>query len=282
MLNNNKHLNKITIGSDPEVFGYSSVLKEFIPLCDLLGGSKEEPMKVTDNICIQEDNVAAEFTIPPTNSKNQFIAYIKEGLNVINNKLNPIDLEVNIAASANFNPYYLLSEKAVKFGCEPDINVYTGKENVVKCDDPTLRSCGGHIHIGLTDYFAELGVVEELEFKQTLVKAMDLFLGVPSVLLDQDVKRRQLYGKAGAYRLKPYGVEYRTLSNFWLTDDNYMGYVFEQSLRAVEFVTNNREVFDNNKLLQQIQDAINNNNSTLAASLMDSFEITLPKVYTNV
>ena len=48
---------------------------------------------------------------------------------------------------------------------------------------------------------------------------MDAIHGVISTILDNSkeaVDRRQLYGSPGAHRPKPYGVEYRVLSNYWL------------------------------------------------------------------
>ena len=39
---------------------------------------------------------------------------------------------------------------------------------------------------------------------------MDLFLGVPSILIDPDTERRKMYGKAGDYRLKEYGRRNKT------------------------------------------------------------------------
>jgi hypothetical protein len=53
-----------------------------------------------------------------------------------------------------------------------------------------------------------------------------MFLGLWSVIRDPDTKRRELYGKAGAFRFKPYGVEYRVLSNFWLHTPDRMEYVW--------------------------------------------------------
>jgi hypothetical protein len=43
---------------------------------------------------------------------------------------------------------------------------------------------------------------------------------------DKDATRRQLYGKAGAFRPKPYGMEYRVLSNRWLDSEPLMRWVY--------------------------------------------------------
>ena len=62
----------------------------------------------------------------------------------------------------------------------------------------------------------------------------DILLGLPSVLLDPDERRKQLYGKAGAMRFKKYGAEYRTLSNFWLFSDDLIEWAYKGGVAAYE------------------------------------------------
>jgi len=57
------------------------------------------------------------------------------------------------------------------------------------------------------------------------VKILDLFVAIPAVLMEQgdDPKlRRKLYGRSGAFRYTPYGLEYRVLSNFWMSSPPLM------------------------------------------------------------
>ena len=54
-----------------------------------------------------------------------------------------------------------------------------------------------HIHIGYDN--------NNIDASLRLVKYLDLYLGVPSVLKDKDKRRRSLYGKAGCFRLTSYG-----------------------------------------------------------------------------
>ena len=56
---------------------------------------------------------------------------------------------------------------------------------------------------------------------------LDVYLGLDSLTYDKDVERRELYGKAGAFRPKEYGVEYRVLSNAWLISPLLMGRVYD-------------------------------------------------------
>jgi hypothetical protein len=59
---------------------------------------------------------------------------------------------------------------------------------------------------------------------------LDLFLAVPSLWLDKDftsVARRKLYGQCGRYRPKDYGIEYRSLGNFWLQSPRLVSWIYD-------------------------------------------------------
>ena len=71
-----KKYNNITLGCDPELF-----VKDFdgnlVSAIDKFGGTKENPKPISDNgHCIQEDNVAVEFNIPPCIDKESFVREI--------------------------------------------------------------------------------------------------------------------------------------------------------------------------------------------------------------
>ena len=85
--------------------------------------------------------------------------------------------------------------------CSVDYNAYTENANPKPCGEATnLRSTGCHIHVS----YPHKSQVKSI----SLVKYMDVFVGIPSVILDAGedaVKRRELYGKAGCFRLTRYG-----------------------------------------------------------------------------
>jgi hypothetical protein len=66
------------------------------------------------------------------------------------------------------------------------------------------------------------------------VKQLDWYLGGWSLKHDSDPTRRTLYGRAGACRLKSYGVEYRVLSNFWMTTADRRKAVWNRMQLAVK------------------------------------------------
>lgn len=120
-----------------------------------------------------------------------------------------------------------------------------------------------HIHVGYDNPNRKTSI--------ELIRAMDLYLGLGSILLDDDMNRRKLYGKAGSCRFKPYGVEYRTLSGFMISNDNLIKWVFENTINAINFINSDQIVpFD---LGDYIQDIINNCKVDEAIKLMDDFKI---------
>ncbi len=59
---------------------------------------------------------------------------------------------------------------------------------------------------------------------------MDAYLGMPSILWGNNSVRRKLYGKAGAFRFKSYGCEYRTPDNAWLMSRDRMKFVAQNAI----------------------------------------------------
>lgn len=219
---------KATIGADPELF-FSDSYGNFKSVIDLLGGSKDSPKEFDKGFYVLEDNVAAEFNIPPATSSKDFINNIDIALTYLDLVAKNKNLKLSQKASASFPMEELSHPMAFVFGCDPDFNAWTGRKNPrPHCDDISLRSCGGHVHIGVDGF-------ESKSEKMGIVKTMDLFLGVKASRIDTDVKRRELYGKAGAFRYKPYGVEYRTLSNFWIWEKQLIEWVYNQVQNGLVF-----------------------------------------------
>lgn len=212
---------KITIGSDPELFFIEN--GEVTPFHFLL--DKKE--KVTyDGVTILRDNVLVEYNTQPSSSKDEFISTMRRSYNVVRKYVKSLGTNYDVVNIPS-HEFVSLPEGFDDFGCNPSINAWTFLEEIPKPlkDRPLLRSAGGHIHIGLPPDVDPVLVI----------RACDLFLGVPSTFMDTDYTRRLLYGKAGSYRNTPYGVEYRTLSNFWVKDPELIGWVWDNVERAVKY-----------------------------------------------
>ena len=209
-------MSKFTIGSDPEFF--IKRRNKLVSAVPIIPGTKHDPDVTESGAMLQHDNVAVEFATPVANSKEEFVDAIGIAMKEVRAAL-PKGHKIEAIPSAKFNKNELQTEEAQKFGCEPDFNCWSVSMNPEPDQsDPRFRSAGGHIHVG---FVKDSGNDFLLDFdgKLLMTKMMDTFHGIISVLLDNSkaaIARRVLYGKAGCHRPKDYGIEYRTLSNFWL------------------------------------------------------------------
>lgn len=209
-----------TFGCDPELF----VFKDGKPVpADMIPGSKTEPYKVEGG-AVQRDGFAAEFNIDPVSDYKAFTSNVKGVMKQLAEFLpkgKGYTLEAVPSVVFDKDVFDAAEDDVKELGCMPDFNAWTGEINPppVDPDNPYMRSAAGHLHIGWTEG-AEITDPQHVLNCCDLVKQLDWYIGAWSVTKDADPVRRRLYGKAGACRLKDYGVEYRVPSNFWVTESS--------------------------------------------------------------
>lgn len=257
----------ILVGADPELF-MQDAQGAFVSAIGRIGGSKTNPrpLPLGEGFAVQEDNVAVEFNIPPADSRDQFVNYINRTMSFLTDEVSKLGLHfVNVSATSDWSEADMAEPAAHQFGCDPDFNAWLdGKRNPrPKATDSLLRTCGGHVHVGI-----------KLNSKEQMlrgVKMMDLFQSVPACIMDHGELRKQLYGKAGAYRRKPYGFEYRSLSNFWTHSPELCGWVYDTTQQAMDALLNNKINPDDDGDL--ILSAVNNNDKGAAYALIDKYNL---------
>lgn len=183
-----------------------------------------------------------------------------------------------------------LDEESRKFGCAPSLNIYKQKTGLKITDVDAAkyltRAAGGHIHLGRQDGADHLNRALGEDHLKT-VALLDLLCGNTSVLLDRDagnIERRKLYGKAGEFRLPKHGLEYRTLSNYWLTSYPLLSFAFGMARLAVTLMADPRyhDVYykELTSLVKPkaVHDAINNNDFDLAMENFKAIEKLLMEI----
>lgn len=157
-------------------------------------------------------------------------------------------------------------EAALELGCDPDYDAYSGQANPRPDGDVPFRTAGGHVHVGwISDM--PLDDPDHVEACQMLTRELDFYLGLASLFWDNDDQRRNMYGAPGAYRVKSYGVEYRSLSNAWLNDERIQDFVYTQVQRAFTNLANGDSWYNQyNTLAQQV---ISGNDRVLARILLE-------------
>jgi len=203
-----------TVGGDPEFLVRNSAGK-IIPSWEIdLDGIKT----------LYPDNALCEMTLTPVEGVKGIIK-MKEEIKYIDAFLEKEGYHrVKGQVSFDFKEYE--DEKALwHVGCSPYQSIYKGRVKPTFGGAETVRTAGGHIHLG---------------YDKTLIKTADLIKILDEVMYDndplRDPSRDILYGARGCYRPKPYGLEYRSPSNWWLDDLERL----TSQLRAVEYLINSR------------------------------------------
>lgn len=244
-------ITNFTVGADPELFIINKRTNKVVSSIGLIPGVKGTPYVAEDmpeGFGLETDNILAEFNIPPVENCQSFVNalnYMKSYIRAFVQKVNP-DYDIKCSAYEIVDEDQLQSQEAKLFGCSPDYNAYT--ESVNPKPDGTKtngRSAGFHIHLGYNDH--------NIDTTLQLIKLMDLYIGLPSLLYDNDKDRRSLYGKAGSFRLTPYGLEYRTLSSAMYNTDELMTVVWNGIIKSIE-AYNRGLVFDFYDTIRRIID----------------------------
>lgn len=224
----------IQIGADPELFIQNG--RHILSAHTLPAGTKKKPLE-TDHGSIQVDGTALEFNVRPAETEEDFLKNTKDVMGDMSSFLKAFYPKARLIArpTVYFGRRKLstMPDYAVALGCERDYNAYTKAPNRAPNSNTPFRTGSGHVHISWTK---DASLTDKKHFEQCcrIVTELDYYLGLPSLLWDKDQKRRLLYGRAGAFRPKPYGLEYRVLSNKWLETDGQIRWIFRRAKYATE------------------------------------------------
>ena len=257
------------IGSDPELFLVNEE-GQGVPSEQFFKGDKNNPEDRGGGFFLLCDNVMVEFNTPPSFTKEEFIANHFKALSMVKNEL-PDYINIDIVGSKDFRKDQLRSKLARQFGCQPDVDIWTESYNSSPNPKSLMRTASGHLHFSFNN--------PSIPRTLFLAKLCDYFLGIPSLFMDKDTRRREMYGKAGAVRIKDFGFEYRVLSNFWLESEANMNWVWDQIELMFKFANENPE-FDFADS-EDVITAINKYDLELASKVMEKYEKYFIKIKEN-
>lgn len=208
-----------TIGSDPEL---------------ILHDANNQPISAIglydhqSDVKLYADNVLAEFSHNPF-TPDQFVEGINKTLASVKQSLSNFAGGVSFTigqCEASYSDDQLSSPEAHTIGCQPFYNAYNmGVKRTPVPYTNNTRYAGGHIHIGYDKNTLP---------PHLLVRLLDERL----LPLDpnRNSTRADFYGAPGSYRDKPYGVEYRATSNWWLANPQ----IIVDTLADIETYVNKR------------------------------------------
>jgi Phage phiEco32-like COOH.NH2 ligase-type 2 len=273
----------ITFGSDPELIIVKSDSEELKSAIKVLKGhGKYNKLPITASQAMFYDNVLLEFNVDPAHTLAEFRTNLLTCLDFANKVLAEQGCRLETRASATFPESECDDEDAFVFGCDPEYCIYnlSPQGAILPVKPPSLpkgntfRSCGGHIHLGHPIATVDRGN------PPMVVRLMDAFLGATSLLIDQDKSsgaRRKLYGGAGTHRITPYGLEYRTLSNFWLNSPMLVEIIYKLTRMVVQLALVSPKIVDSFISPKELQDLINNGRVGDAKALYEKTSKVLPR-----
>lgn len=259
-----------TIGSDFELFLLDKNTDEIINAKKYVRGSKTKPYnfdKSSPFWCTSLDNISMEGNIAPCTTAEDFSKSIQYVIDYMNKKL-PENLCTVHTPAAYVNYKHLNTPESKKFGCEASYNAYTlGVNQIIDADFTNLRTCCTHVHIK----YDNMNIITSAE----LIKAMDLYLGIPSLLIEPVNDRRTLYGTLGEMRFsEDKTTEYRVLSSFFSQSDELRKWVFQNTINSINFINEGNRVTD--EMHREFEMAMSENNLEIASNIVTSFNIPMP------
>jgi hypothetical protein len=226
-------------GTDPEVFVVDEN-ESCIPPASLREDHGYEFLdEITlvqeDDWKIIEDGAATEINVDPSSDLGILYDRITRAIEGVRKfASDTFGLGVKVSPTVKFDTEKFWEGRGeefrtcVMFGCDPDLDIYSGEYSPeIAADEVPERFGGGHIHMQAPENDNDL--FENTYYYTT--RLMDILVGSTAVaikrdsgdLIAEELKRLQYYGRPGKIRLQNYntgvkGIEYRTPSNFWIRD----------------------------------------------------------------
>jgi hypothetical protein len=281
---------RLSFGTDPEFMlqNRDGYLVSAIPI---LQASKEKKIDLgappRHDHKMFYDNVLVEFNVKTSYSEEELVNNLSDCFRLATKYIRGYLLHPQ--SSVIYPASECKHKDALVFGCEPEYCCYEMAQlNPPVCEPGNcFRSAGGHIHLGYDGEGYPLMAPpngddhSERDWGRVwVVRMMDVFVGLPSLLIDHDktsAARRKLYGKAGTHRPKEeYGVEYRATSNFWLRSPQLARLIYKLSAFTVDFVRDKRqfEMWEDESTckmynIQELRETIDGSNIMQARKFME-------------
>lgn len=191
--------------------------------------TKENPFHVNGGT-MHHDCSLLEFTTPPCDSPGSLRSsynlqkeYVRgtllktsdvyrRGADVVGEAVRSITLAESTAATFSQVEFMNQPENR-ELGCSPSRNAYGSRPIRPEGYADTKRFGGTHLNISTPDTTS----AED----RSLVMAVDIAFAMPHMITcndpDDEQLRRELYGRAGEYRRKDFGIEFRVLSSNFLS-----------------------------------------------------------------
>ena len=204
----------LMFGTDAEFF-LADANGNVIPASKVIPGKKFNPHTLGNGVC-HPDGLSLEVGCPPSDTPEGMLANLFAVLQEVKEKfLDPNGVQIIKPMSVDSFNVQGSNKEDLEFGCGSEYDVYSSLmyKDSNRDTSQRLRFSGFHIHIGYTsgqedNYWTYLDAGRLVRVLDSLVNKYDL---------GTCADRSQQYGGLGAFRVKPYGIEYRCMDCSVLT-----------------------------------------------------------------
>lgn len=202
---------ELMFGTDCEFFLEKD--GKIVPASKYIPGEKHNPYPLEHGVC-HPDGLSLEVGCPPAPTPEGMFANLFKVLAEVKEKfLDPNDIKISPLYKVAVADVDGAEAKDLEFGCGAELmawNVSSSSLNYKRPvgDTSKYRYSGFHIHLGFTE-----GNIESIDTAydcSRLVRVFDCALRKGGFTPPMD--RSEQYGGFGAFRIKPYGLEYRALA----------------------------------------------------------------------
>lgn len=218
---------ELLIGMDAEFFLQDKDGK-YIAAARVIPGLKHSPFKLDNGVC-HPDGLSLEVGSPPAKSPLGMIQSLFTVLNEVKTKyLDPNEVTIASAFEVQIDKVHGVQPEDLEFGCGVEFDAHNTSEMVkrVSGSNADRRYSGFHIHLGFTKG-QESNIFTYRDMSRLVLKLDTLFRRYG---LGTSDRRATQYGGYGAFRVKPYGIEYRMMDCSVITNDTKL----RNLLRALE------------------------------------------------
>lgn len=199
---------ELLIGMDAEFF-LQNKDGQYIAAARVIPGLKHEPHVLDNGVC-HPDGLSLEVGSPPAKSPEGMVQSLFTVLNEVKTKyLDPQEVTIANAFEVSVSKVQGVQPEDLEFGCGVEYDAHNPTEMVkrVTTTHSDRRYSGFHIHLGFTSG-QESNIFTYKDMSRLVLRLDTLFRRYS---LSTSDKRASQYGGWGAFRVKPYGIEYRMM-----------------------------------------------------------------------
>lgn len=204
----------LLIGMDAEFF-LKNDKGRYIAAARVIPGLKHAPHKLDNGVC-HPDGLSLEVGAPPADTPEGMVENLFTVLDEVTEKyLKPNGCTIAYACTIEHSQCEGVQPEDLEFGCGVELMANSSVEGMFRSNTATqdkFRHSGFHIHLGFTSGL-EQNAFTFLDTRR-LIQALDKLF----VNLQTSPDRARQYGGNGAFRIKPYGIEYRMMDCRVITD----------------------------------------------------------------